>query len=221
MGRTAVIAGASGLVGGHLLDLLLHDPAWDRVISVGRRRLDLEHPKLEQRIVPFPSIGELPECDDVFGCLGTTMKKARSRNGFRVVDFDAVIALAGSAFRNGASQFLHVTAMGASPKSRIFYNKVKGDTEYFVNAMGIPTTVAFRPSILDGDRPEPRPAESAGLAVMRALSPVLGPVLGRYRPTRAMDVARAMVAEAKRDEPGIRVIEADDIARLAGPVSAH
>jgi uncharacterized protein YbjT (DUF2867 family) len=216
MSRTAVIAGASGLVGGHLLDLLLEDPTWDRVVSVGRRRVDRQHPKLEQLLVPFPVIGELPPCDDVFCCLGTTMKKARSRAGFRVVDFDAVIALAGSAFRNGASQFLHVTAMGASPRSKIFYNKVKGDTEYFVNAMGIPATVAFRPSMLDGDREETRVAESAGLVMMRALSPVLG----RYRPTKAADVARAMVVEAKRGEPGTRVVEAGEITRLASALAA-
>lgn len=215
MGRTAVIAGASGLVGGQLLELLLEDPTWDRVVAVGRRHLDRRHPKLEQMLVPFPVIGELPECDDVFCCLGTTMKKARSRAGFRVVDFDAVIALAGSAFRNGASQFLHVTAMGASPKSKIFYNKVKGDTEYFVNAMGMPTTVAFRPSMLDGEREETRVAESAGLRVMRALSPVLG----RYRPTKAAHVARAMVAEARRNELGNRVVEADEIAKLASRVA--
>lgn len=211
MSRTAVIAGASGLVGGRLLDLLLRDDTWDRVISVGRRELDRVHPKLEQLIVPFPSIGELPHADDVFCCLGTTMKKAGSRTAFKMVDHEAVIALAGSAFRNGATQFLHVTAMGASPKSRIFYNKVKGDTEYFVEAMGIPTTVAFRPSMIDGDRPERRLAEAAGMRVMVAL----GPALGKYRPNRAEDIARAMVAEAKRCEPGNRVVEAGDITRTA------
>lgn len=211
MTRTAVIAGASGLVGGHLLRQLLADDTWDRVISVGRRELDLTHPKLEQRIVPFPAIGELPQADDVFCCLGTTMKKAGSRNGFRLIDHDAVISLAGSAFRNGATQFLHVTAMGASPKSKIFYNKVKGDTEYFVEAMGIPTAVAFRPSMIDGDRSERRLGEAAGLRVMRTLSPVLG----RYRPTAAIDIARAMVVEAKRHEPGARVVGAEQITRLA------
>lgn len=211
MSRTAVIAGASGLVGGHLIEQLLADPTWDRVISVGRRELDLEHPKLTQLVVPFPSIGELPPCDDVFSCLGTTMKKAGSKSAFKAVDQDAVIALAGSAFRNGASQFLHVTALGASPKSRVFYNKVKGDTEHFVKAMGIPTVVAFRPSMIDGDRPERRTAESIGLSTMR----VLAPVLGKYAPNRAADIAAAMVAEAKRQEPGTRVVEAGEIARIA------
>ncbi len=211
MSRTAVIAGASGLVGGHLLELLLADRAWDRVVSVGRRELDLAHPKLTQLVVPFPAIGELPRSDDVFCCLGTTMKKAGGRNAFRVIDHDAVIALAGSAYRNGATHFLHVTALGASPKSKIFYNKVKGDTEYFVEAMGIPTIVAFRPSMIDGERAERRVAEAAGLRAMR----LLGPVLGKYRPTRVEDIARAMVNEAKRLEPGHRVVEADEIPRVA------
>ena len=201
MSRTAVIAGASGLVGGHLLTKLLADPTWDKVISIGRRELDVQHPKLEQILVPFPAVGELPDSDDVFSCLGTTMKKAGGRNAFKVIDHDAVIQIAGSAFRNGASQFLHVTAMGASPKSKIFYNKVKGDAEYFVKATGLPTTVAFRPSMLDGDREEHRLGERVGLAVMRPLAPVLG----RFRPTHAEDVADAMILEAKRSEPGHRV----------------
>lgn len=211
MPRIAVIAGGSGLVGGHLLDLLLADDTWDTVISIGRRELDLDHPKLKQMVVPFPAIGELPHADDVFCCLGTTMKKAGGRNAFKVIDHDAVTQVAGSAFRNGATQFLHVTAMGASPKSKIYYNKIKGDTEYFVNAMGIPTTVAFRPSMLDGDRQERRLGEQVGLSVMRKLAPVLG----KYRPTAAADVATAMVVEAKRHEPGRRVIEAAEITRMA------
>lgn len=212
MSRTAVIAGGSGLVGGHLLTKLLEDDTWDRVISIGRRELDLEHPKLEQIVVPFPAIGELPPSDDVFCCLGTTMKKAGGRNAFKVIDHDAVTQVAGSAFRNGATQFLHVTAMGASPKSKIFYNRIKGDTEYFVKAMGIPTTVAFRPSMLDGDRDEHRLGEQVGLRVMRRL----GPVLGRFRPTAAEDVATAMVIEAKRRRPGSRVMESAEITRTAG-----
>lgn len=211
MARTAIIAGASGLVGGHLLNRLLTDPTWDTVISIGRRTLERPEEHLTQLVVPFPSIGDLPPAHDVFCCLGTTIKKAGSRNAFRALDHDAVIGLAGSAFRHGASQFLHVTAMGASPKSRIFYNKVKGDTEYFVDAMGIPTVVAFRPSILDGERAEHRPGEQFGLTVSRALAPVLG----KYAPTPAIEVAEAMVAEAKRQQPGHRVVDAGQIRELA------
>lgn len=205
--RTAVIAGASGLVGGELLDALLADLTWDQVVSVGRRRVHREHPRLEQRVVSFADLGELPACTDVFSCLGTTIRAAGSQDAFRAVDHDAVVALAEAAYRAGAERFLHVTALGASPRSRIFYNRVKGEAERDVAASGVPTTVAFRPSMLDGERAESRPAERAGLIAMRAV----GPLLGRYRPTRAGDLARAMVAEAKDDRPGHRVVEAGEI----------
>lgn len=210
MTRTALIAGASGLVGSRLLGLLLADDHWDRVISVGRRTLALTDPKLEQLVVPFPEIGEVPAADDVFSCLGTTIKTAGSQDAFRAVDHDAVVALAEAAQRAGASQFLHVTALGASPGSRVFYSRVKGETERDVAASGIATTVAFRPSMIDGHRPgATRPGESIGLVAMRAL----GPLLGRYRPNRASDIARAMVREAKVGTPGHRVVDAADLGR--------
>lgn len=207
----ALIAGASGLVGGHVLRLLLADPHWDRVISLGRRELAARHLKLEQRIVSFPKIGELPSVDDVFCALGTTIKKAGSQAAFRSVDHDAVVELAQAGLDAGASCFLHVSSMGASPGSRVFYNRVKGETERDVRRVGIATTVALRPSILDGERAESRPAEQAGLMVMRAL----GPVLGRLRPTRAEHVAAAMIAEAARREPGDRTIHAGEIVAAA------
>jgi uncharacterized protein YbjT (DUF2867 family) len=214
-GRVAVLAGGSGLVGGHLLRLLLDDPRWERVISLGRREVELTHPGLDQRIVDLPDLGqfggELPAVDDVFCALGTTIKKAGSQDAFRSVDHDAVVALARAAAESEASAFLHVTSMGADPGSRIFYNRVKGETERDVARVGIATTVAFRPSILDGDRAESRPGEQVGLTVMRAL----GPVLGRFRPTRAADVATAMVREAARLEPGVRTVGAAQITRLA------
>jgi uncharacterized protein YbjT (DUF2867 family) len=210
-GRVALLAGGSGLVGGHLLRLLLDDPRWGRVISLGRRELELTHPALEQRVVdlsdPGESLAGLPGVDDAFCALGTTIKKAGSQEAFRSVDHDAVVTLARAAGESGASSFLHVTSMGADPGSRIFYNRVKGETERDVAKVGIATTVAFRPSILDGDRAESRPGEQVGLVVMRALSPVLG----RFRPTRAADVATAMVREATRLEPGVRTVGAADL----------
>lgn len=211
-GRTAVIAGASGLVGSHLLDALLADGHWDRVISVGRREVEITDPRLEQLTVPFPEIGDLPAADDVFSCLGTTIAKAGSQDAFRMVDHDAVVALAEAGRRAGASQFLHVTALGASASSRIFYNRVKGETERDVAASGIPTTIAFRPSMIDGDRPEARTAEHLGLVAMRAV----GPLLGRFRPNRASDIAAAMVREALAGRSGHRVVDAGKIGRAEG-----
>ena len=209
--RVALLAGASGLVGGHLLRLLLDDPRWTHVISVGRRELPITHPKLEQRVTHLPVLGPIPAVDDVFCALGTTIKKAGSQDAFRTIDHDAVVALAQAAGHAGASSFLHVTAMGADPGSRIFYNRIKGLTERDVARVGIPTTVALRPSILDGDRAESRPAEKLGLVAMRAAAPVLG----RYRPTRAEDVALAMLGEASLGEEGIRTLDGAEITRRA------
>ena len=208
--RTALIAGATGLVGSHLLDQLLADDYWAHVIAVGRRPVNRTGPKLEQLVVPFPEIGDLPAADDVFSCLGTTIKIAGSQQAFRAVDHDAVIELATAARRRGAAQFLHVTALGASATSRIFYNRVKGETERDVAASGIPATVAFRPSMIDGERPDTnRPGESIGLVAMRAV----GPLLGKFRPNRASDIAAAMIREAKVGVPGHRVVEAGDFGR--------
>jgi uncharacterized protein YbjT (DUF2867 family) len=208
--RTAVLAGATGLVGSHLLDLLLGDRRWDEVVSIGRRGVERSHPRLEQRLVDFARLGDLPPCTDVFSCLGTTIKVAGSQEAFRAVDHDAVVALAEAAYRAGAERFLHVTALGASPRSRIFYNRVKGETERDVAASGVPTTVAFRPSMLDGARAERRPVETIGLVAMRAA----GPLLGRYRPTRVEDLAAAMMSEAKAERPGHRTVEPQDFGSL-------
>src|ERR1700712_449362 len=209
--RTALLAGATGLVGGHLLRLLLDDGTWDRVVSVGRREVDVRHDRLEQVVAQLPTVPDLPHVDDVFCALGTTIKQAGSQDAFRAVDHDAVVALATAAKAAGAETFLHVTAMGSNAGSRIFYNRVKGETERDVTTVGIPTTVAFRPSIIDGDRAEPRPGEHLSLAVMRTIAPVLG----RFRPTKAEDIALAMVHLAKVTPVETTVVSARDIPRWA------
>lgn len=139
------------------------------------------------------------------------MKRAGSREAFRAVDHEAVVAFARAARDRGARVFLHVTALGADARSSVFYNAVKGEVEAAVAALGFSSVYALRPSILDGDREESRPLERAGLAVMRAL----GPLLGKYRPTPASAVAAALVASCKRAEPGVHVLEAPAIQRFA------
>jgi uncharacterized protein YbjT (DUF2867 family) len=199
--RTAVVAGASGLVGGCLLRQLLADLDYGRVVSLGRRTLDVRHPKLEQQVVDFLALERLehfPRADDVFCCLGTTLRKAGSQEAFRQVDHDAVVALARAARAAGATRFLHVSSLGAHPRSRFFYNRVKGETERDVAALGFPAAISFRPSLLDGARQEVRVAERLGLTVARGLAPLLG----RYGPTPAEAVAAAMVREAKETRAG-------------------
>jgi uncharacterized protein YbjT (DUF2867 family) len=209
---TAWLAGGSGLVGGALLRLLLDDPDFGKVVSVGRRALPVEHPKLAQVVADFSSPAPLEALDPPavgFCCLGTTIGKAGSPEAFRRVDHGAVLAFARAARAKGARVFVHVSSLGANPRSRVFYGAVKGEIERDVAGLGIPSVYALRPSVLDGAREERRPGERLALVVGRAL----GPLLGRYRPTPIEAVARAMVASAKAAAPGAHVVEADAILR--------
>ncbi|NUO48041.1 MAG: NAD(P)H-binding protein [Polyangiaceae bacterium] len=211
---TALIAGASGLVGGLLLQHLLADARYEQVVSLGRRKLDVDHPKLRQESVDFGALDKLapfPVCDDVFSCLGTTIKKAGSKEAFYAVDHDAVIAVGKAARAAGAKQMLHVSSLGADAGSMIFYNRVKGETERDVAAIGFDAAVAFQPSIIDGERAESRTGERIGLAVTR----LFAPVLGKYKPTSADAIARAMIAVAKEKRSGSFVVDSREIERLA------
>jgi uncharacterized protein YbjT (DUF2867 family) len=207
----AWLAGGSGLVGSVLLRELLEDDHFTEVVSVGRRDQAFQHPKLTQVVADFSSpsgFESLAPPDAAFSCLGTTIKKVGSQEAFRKVDHDAVLAFARAARARGARVFVHVTALGADPHSRVFYNSVKGEIERDVALLGFPSVYALRPSILDGARVESRPAEHIGLMVAR----VLGPLLGKYRPTPVVAVARAMIASAKAAAPGAHVVEAGEIS---------
>jgi uncharacterized protein YbjT (DUF2867 family) len=215
--RTALVAGASGLIGGHLLRLVVDDPAYDRVTTLVRRALPFTHKKLVQRVVDFDrlaEVGDFPRVHDVFCCLGTTIKQAGSQDAFRKVDCTYVVELARMAVRHRTAQFLVVTALGADSHSRVFYNRVKGETEEAIGRLQFEGIQIFRPSLLLGKRAQSRPAERiAGL-----LSPLVGWVmlgpLARYRPIKAATVARAMVRVARDAPRGAHVYESDEIRRL-------
>ncbi len=208
--NTVWLAGGSGLVGGELLKQLLADSAFGRVVSVGRRTLPLQHLKLTQATVDFAdpaSFAALPAPEAAFSCLGTTIKKAGSKEAFRAVDHDAVLTFARAAKGQGARAFLHVTSAGADSRSRMFYQAVKGQVEEALIPLGFESLVALRPSILDGDREDSRPLEKLGLSIGRTL----GPLLGKYRPTPASAVAAAMVDAWKSGKRGVQILEAGEI----------
>ena len=216
--RTALVAGASGLVGSHVVRLLLEDPAYSRVTVLARRELPVSHKKLEQRIASFDrlaQIADFPRVHDVFCCLGTTMKQAGSPEAFRTVDYTYVVELARVAVRHRASQFLVVTAIGADPRSRILYSRVKGEAEEGLRRLQFEGIQIFRPSLLVGARAETRPAERvAGLLSPLVAWAFVGP-LARYRPIKAEAVARAMVRVAREAPKGTHVYESADIRRRA------
>lgn len=212
---TILIAGTSGLIGGHLLNQLLGRPDVDRVISVARREIDVKHAKLEQRRVDFSAIGELPKADVAFCCLGTTIKKAGSKEAFRAVDHDAVESFARAAHAAGARKFLVVTALGADASSPIFYNRVKGEIERDLTKVGFDSLVVFRPSLLLGERAEVRVAEKLAILVTPLISPFLVGPLAKYRPIEAKRVASAMVTKATRRTEPFEIIEGQEIVRTA------
>ncbi len=218
--RSALIAGATGLVGGRCLDLLLADEAYHAVVSLGRRPLPRAHPKLTHHVVDFEHLDAhagVIEGQDVFCCLGTTMRKAGSKEAFRRVDYDHPLALARQALERGAKQCLLVSALGASPRSPFFYNRVKGEVEQAVSALPFVGVYLFRPSLLTGERQEDRPGERRAEAVTNALSFLLRGPLRKYRPTPARVVAAAMIAAAKARPGGVRVYEPEAMrAVMAG-----
>ncbi|HEY8994343.1 MAG TPA: oxidoreductase [Lacunisphaera sp.] len=218
---TAFIAGASGLIGRSLLDQLLAAPEYDRVVSLGRRKLqDVSHPKLRQVVVDFAALdGAVTEqsCDDAFCCLGTTIRQAGSREAFRAVDHGAVLAFAWAARRQGAGRFFVVSALGADPESRIFYNRVKGETEVALEVLGFETLAVFRPSLLLGKRQEMRPGERLMIPVFWLAEPLLLGRLRKYRAIRADVVARAMVrCSFGRGGQGLLIFPSDEIQDLGG-----
>jgi uncharacterized protein YbjT (DUF2867 family) len=215
MSRSAVIAGASGLVGGFCLQALLQDPHYERVIAYGRRTLPQNHPKLTSVITDFHSFDGFPDAADVFCALGTTIRNAGSRAAFRQVDFDYPKALAECAAQHGAVQFVLVSSVGAGARARNFYLRVKGETEREVANLPFRSVHLFRPSLLTGPRAETRPGERVAIAMAGVFGFALRGRLRRYRAIPAEIVGRAMVAAAVRGEPGVSIYEHDAIHWLA------
>ncbi|HEV8509017.1 MAG TPA: NAD-dependent epimerase/dehydratase family protein [Gemmatimonadales bacterium] len=218
MSRTALLAGATGLVGSHVLKFLLADAQWERVVTVGRRTTSERHGKLEQRVVNLGALEaavDLPHADDVFCCLGTTIKQAGSQEAFRRVDHGFVVGVARAGLRAGATQFLLVSAVGADPASRVFYSRVKGETEADVRKLPYRAIQIFRPSLLLGERSQFRLGERIAMAVAPLMTLVLFGRLRRYRPIQAADVAHAMVRIAHEAPRGPNVFEYDAMVASA------
>lgn len=218
--RTALVLGASGLVGGHVLRRLAADARWTRVVTLGRRPLPTAGPTHEDHVVDFDRLGEQAElfaCDDLVCCLGTTIRTAGSQEAFRRVDLEIPFEAAQLAHTAGATQVALVSALGADAGSRIFYNRTKGEAEAAVGRVGFEGVQIFRPSLLAGDRDEVRVAERVGQVVLGALAPVLRGPLAPLRPTEADDVAAAIVAVLADRPPGAHVYEPDAIRERARP----
>ncbi|NGY06598.1 NAD(P)H-binding protein [Solimonas terrae] len=206
MKRSALVAGATGLVGRQVLARLLRDPAYAQISVLARRPLAVSDPRLKTVISDFAdlaALGEVLGADDVYCCLGTTLRRAGSKAAFADVDERMVVDLARAARTAGARQFLVVSAVGASEHALAFYSRVKGRMEKAVGALDFAAVHIFQPSLLLGERDERRPGE----ALAQQLAPLLeklarGP-LRRYQPVSGDAVAEAMLRIALRGERGV------------------
>jgi uncharacterized protein YbjT (DUF2867 family) len=216
--RTALLAGATGLVGRALLPLLLRSHASVEVLV--RRAvpgLDAD-PKIRLRVVDFANLHEpLQAIDDVFIALGTTIKVAGSQAAFRSVDLDAVVATARAARTAGATRLAVVSALGADVASSVFYNRVKGEMEAAVATLGYDSVTIARPSLLLGDRVAlGQPVRRGEVWAMRLFAPVMGLVPRTLRPIQAADVAAALVEAVREAKPGVRILSSAQMQRAGG-----
>lgn len=215
--RTALLAGATGLVGSALLTLLRASPRYRHVDVLLRRAVPglTNEARLTTHAIDYAQLPEpLPAVDDVFIALGTTIKVAGSEAAFRRVDFDHVVGVARAARAAGATRLAVVSALGADPASRMFYNRVKGEMQAAVSQLGYASVVFAQPSLLIGDRASlGQPVRAGEVWAAKLLGPVMALVPRSVRPIRAVDVAAALLDATLNPRPGVRLLSSGDMQR--------
>ena len=224
--KTAVIFGATGLTGSHLLTQLLDAQNYQTVVAYTRRELEVVHDKLVSHVQPLEkitaeSLSDLPDQLDVFICLGTTIAKAGSKDAFKKVDYFLPLKLV-NLLKEKTSHFLLISSLGADANSGSFYLSVKGQLEIDLRVLDINRLTIFRPSLLKGDRKEKRFAEGLSLKLSGLVTPIFSlNFMKKYRPTDSQDLAKAMYKVAS-EEVGLsnartNVISSDMITDLLTP----
>ncbi|MDN4523220.1 NAD(P)H-binding protein [Fictibacillus fluitans] len=214
MGKTAVIAGATGLVGQELLHLLMESSHYDRIITLVRRKTGISHWKVTEVVVDFNGLEDYKtyfNADDVFCCLGTTIKKAKTKENFKMVDHLYPVVMSRLAAEQGARSFMVISALGAGRDSRFFYSRVKGEMEDDVAEAGVPLIGIFRPSLLTGEREEFRKGERAADWIAGRFSFLFKGVLKKYQPVKASSVAAVMFWFAQQERTGIHFISSEEM----------
>lgn len=217
--KTAVVLGATGLIGQHLVQELLQNEFFSKVRILVRRPLTLKHPKADVQVVNFNDEKDIAARIDIgdviFCCIGTTRKKVKgNKTAYRKVDYDIPIITARLGVQHGFNQFLMVSAIGANPVAANFYLQLKGCIEEDVTALPFESIHIFRPSVLLGKREEFRLGESIGKAVVNAISFLLIGGWRKYKPIHAAEVAKAMVAAANKEVAGVHMYEYDEMQNL-------
>jgi uncharacterized protein YbjT (DUF2867 family) len=214
--RTALLFGATGLVGNLLLEELENSGMYSLIKIFVRNSSGVSSPIVKEFITDFSDTSELRDAihgDDLFICLGTTIKKAGSVEKMEKVDRDLPVIIAEIAHSNGVSRIAVVSSIGADSKSKNYYLRIKGEMEEGVLGLNFRRTVIVRPSILLGERKEKRPGEIASKVVMKVIKPVLKGKLLKYRAIHGRDVARALILLLDRDKEK-KIFESDDLQKI-------
>lgn len=211
----AVVAGANGLVGSELIQDLIKDPYFSQIIAVTRNPIQIANNKLKNFICKnFEQLELLSEelkGDVFFCCLGSTIKKSKTKENFRKVDYDAVINFAQVAKIHQASKFILISASGANPESAIFYSQTKGQVEQSLIGLNLNSLVIFRPGLLIGKRNEKRFMEKFSIELLNLISPVIPQKIERSISTKVSHLCESMIKESKLRETPLKIIEAKDI----------
>jgi uncharacterized protein YbjT (DUF2867 family) len=205
--KIVLLAGATGLTGAATLDALLEAPDIARVLAITRRPLGREHSRLANRIVQFENIETQLKgisCEAALCCLGTTIRQAGSKERFRAVDVDAVLAFARAAKAANARRFVVVSSVGANPASRNFYLRTKGEMEEELEAVGFESLDILQPSMLLGARAEMRPLELLAMGFMPLVNPLLAGKYAVYRGISARTVGAAMLGATRSGRRGVQ-----------------
>lgn len=215
--KTALIIGSTGLVGSHLLRLLLDSNDYERVITFTKRDTGIKHPKLTQYIdFDKPeTYKDLVQGDDFFCTIGTTIKKAGSKDAFKKVDFEYPRQFATFAQQNKAKHFLIISSLGADVNSGNFYLRTKGEIQDFLKGCSFESVSILQPSLLLGHRNEFRLGEKVGAFFMKTFSFLFLGKLKKYKPIESTAVAKALLKIAQRNDKGFKVYESDTIQQIA------
>ena len=207
---TSIIAGSTGLIGGNVIEVL--STKKQSVIALTRRSIPNLPPTITEMIIDFDAFeknGSLPSCNNIFICLGTTIKTAGSKENFKKVDINYCISIAKKAKEAGAETLSLVSSVGANSSSKNFYLKTKGELEEDLQELGFLTVNIFRPSFLVGERSEKRLAEKIAIKLAKILDLFLIGPASKYRSVKAESLAKTMVLKVD-SKPGVNYFYYDD-----------
>jgi uncharacterized protein YbjT (DUF2867 family) len=216
--KKAIIAGASGLIGNHLLQIILRENGYDEVLILVRKELPIQHKKLEQLVINYARLEDNTESikgDTIFCCLGTTKRHTPDETEYRKIDHDYPLQLAQIARLNNIAQYHLVSAASANASSNVFYSRLKGETEDDIVKVGLPSLHIYRPMLLTGNRKETRIGEGIATAIFKVLDPVLAGGLKKYRSIAAETVAKTMYSQSLKNETGFFIYRSDKIQELS------